>query len=77
MAIVIFKGTPAEGRALSQAIDRNCTCEFGLMGVRLLTCPAHRAFVEDQRFSDCLLFVRHMLAVREPGAGKRVLPLGS
>ncbi|HYY88736.1 MAG TPA: hypothetical protein VFA49_08065 [Chloroflexota bacterium] len=42
------------------AIARNCTCEFGLMGVRLATCGPHRMLTEDQRALNGLLFSRRM-----------------
>jgi hypothetical protein len=39
---------------------RNCTCEFGLIGVRLATCAPQRMLTEDQRALDGLLFARRM-----------------
>ena len=57
---VSWHGTQQESFALVNAIGRNCTCDFGLMGVRLATCSSHRMLMEDQRALDCLLFVRRM-----------------
>jgi hypothetical protein len=42
------------------SIARNCSCEFGLMGVRLTTCAPHRMLTEDQRALNGLLFVRRL-----------------
>ena len=58
---VVWNGTREESLALVNAIARNCTCEFGLMGVRLSTCASHRMVSEDQRALNGLLFVRHMV----------------
>ena len=57
---VLWHGTQQDSFELVNAIARNCTCEFGLMGVRLSTCSAHRMLVEDQRALDGLLFVRSL-----------------
>ena len=57
---VSWHGTQQESFDLVNAIGRNCTCEFGLMGARLTTCSAHRMLLEDQRALDGLLFVRRM-----------------
>lgn len=59
---VLWHGTQQDAFELANAIGRNCTCEFGMMGVRLSTCSAHRMLVEDQRALDGLLFVRSMAA---------------
>ncbi len=56
----VFNGTQREGVDLLNAIARYCTCEFGLMGVRLATCAPHRMLVDDQRALDGLLFARRM-----------------
>src|SRR5579864_5869252 len=45
---VVWHGTQQESFDLVNAIARNCTCEFGLMGVRLATCAPHRMLTEDQ-----------------------------
>lgn len=57
---VIWHGTQQESFDLVNAIARNCTCEFGLMGVRLATCAPHRMLTEDQRALNGLLFARRM-----------------
>jgi hypothetical protein len=57
---VSWHGTPQESLALLDAITRNCTCEFGVMGVRLSVCSAHRMLTEDQRALDGLLFAHRM-----------------
>ena len=59
---VVWHGTQQESFDLVNAIARNCTCEFGLMGVRLTTCAPHRMLTEDQRALNGLLFVRRMVA---------------
>ena len=58
---VVWNGTQEESFALVNAIARNCTCEFGLMGVRLSTCAPHRMLTEDQRALNGLLFARKMV----------------
>ena len=60
MATVIWHGTLNERRDLSRAVHHNCTCEFGLMGVRLSTCASHHMLNEDQRALDGLLFGRRI-----------------
>jgi hypothetical protein len=57
---VIWHGTQQESFDLVNAIARNCTCEFGLMGVRLATCAPHRMLTEDQRALNGLLFARRL-----------------
>jgi hypothetical protein len=57
---VVWHGTQQESFDLVNAIARNCTCEFGLMGVRLVTCAPHRMLTEDQRALNGLLFARRM-----------------
>ncbi len=57
---VVWHGTQQEAFDLVNAIARNCTCEFGLMGVRLATCAPHRMLTEDQRALNGLLFARRM-----------------
>ena len=63
MAKTIWNGTDAEAEQLLEAIARNCTCRFGLMGVRLSTCAPHRMLTDEQRALDGLLFGHH-IAVR-------------
>jgi hypothetical protein len=60
MQQVVWHGTQQESFDLVNAIARNCTCEFGLMGVRLATCAPHRMLTEDQRALNGLLFARRM-----------------
>ena len=60
MTQVVWHGTQQESFDLVNAIARNCTCEFGLMGVRLTTCAPHRMLTEDQRALNGLLFARRM-----------------
>jgi hypothetical protein len=55
---VVWHGSQQESFDLVNAIARNCTCEFGLMGVRLATCAPHRMLTEDQRALNGLLFAR-------------------
>src|ERR1700738_4518619 len=57
---VVWHGTQQESFDLVNAIARNCTCEFGLMGVRLATCAPHRMLTEDQRALNGLLFALRM-----------------
>ena len=57
---VVWHGSQQESFDLVNAIARNCTCEFGLMGVRLATCGPHRMLTEDQRALNGLLFARRM-----------------
>lgn len=57
---VVWYGSQQESQDLVTAVARNCTCEFGMMGVRLATCAPHRMLTEDQRALDGLLFARHI-----------------
>jgi hypothetical protein len=57
---VVWHGSQQESFDLVNAIARNCTCEFGLMGVRIATCAPHRMLTEDQRALNGLLFARRM-----------------
>jgi hypothetical protein len=57
---ITWHGTQEESLALIAAIARNCTCEFGLMGVRLSLCPPHQMLSQDQRALNGLLFARRM-----------------
>lgn len=57
---VVWHGSQQDSFDLVNAIARNCTCEFGLMGVRLATCAPHRMLTEDQRALNGLLFARRM-----------------
>ena len=57
---ITWHGTQQESFELVNAIARNCSCEYGLMGVRLSTCGSHLMLSDDQRALDGLLFVRRM-----------------
>jgi hypothetical protein len=57
---VVWHGTQQESFDLVNAIAHNCTCEFGLLGVRLATCAPHRMLTEDQRALNGLLFARRL-----------------
>ena len=74
---VVWNGTQEESLALVNAIARNCTCEFGLMGVRLSTCAPHRMLTEDQRALNGLLFARKMVdrLLREEFSSAESLPV--
>jgi hypothetical protein len=51
-----FGGGPIRSRAI------NCACEYSdedKSGPRLTTCAGHAALVNDQRFLDGLLWIRH------------------
>lgn len=57
---VIWHGTEQESLALVNAVSRYCSCQMGLMGVRLSTCASHRMLMEDQRALDGLLFAHRI-----------------
>lgn len=57
-----WHGNTQESSALVDAIAHNCTCEFGLMGVRVTTCAPHKALTDDQRWLDGLLYARKLRA---------------
>jgi len=73
MVYANFKGTTTEGHALVNAISHNCTCTFGVFGVRVTTCPPHLALINDQIWVDGLLFERWRFAHVAPGAAQRVI----
>jgi hypothetical protein len=75
---VVWHGTQQESFDLVNAIARNCTCEFGLMGVRIATCAPHRMLTEDQRALNGLLFARRMAdrLRQEELSGARTTPTG-
>jgi hypothetical protein len=60
--VVQWFGTQQESSDLLAAITRNCTCEFGLNGIRLAQCSPHSMLTTDQRALNGLLFVRRMAA---------------
>lgn len=55
-----WHGDGDESKALLEAVTHNCECQFGAFGVRNKTCAPHQAMVDDQRFLDGLLMMRHM-----------------
>jgi hypothetical protein len=58
----VFRGTDEEQSDLLAALEHNCTCEYSdedKTGPRVKTCVGHSALVNDQRFLDGLLWVRH------------------
>jgi hypothetical protein len=60
MLATTWHGTENEERELLHVAHHYCTCEFGLMGMRLSTCPLHNMLVQDQRALDGLLFARRI-----------------
>ena len=62
MPVVQWFGTRQESSDLIAAITRNCTCEFGLKGIRLKQCGPHNMLTSDQRALNGLLFARRMAA---------------
>jgi hypothetical protein len=56
-----WRGTSEESYALINAIAHHCTCRFGLTGIRLHVCSAHRLLTDNQRALDGLLFSRRMV----------------
>lgn len=57
---VVWHGTQEESFDLTNALSRNCSCEFGLAGVTLKTCAPHLMRVEDQRALNGLVFARRI-----------------
>ena len=62
ISTVALHGTPQENLDLVRAVNRNCVCQFGLMGLRRTSCPAHLMLADDQRALDGLLFGRRIAA---------------
>lgn len=60
MASVVWHGSQAESLALVNAVQANCECKFGALGVRLTTCAPHTMLTTDQRALDGLLFARYL-----------------
>jgi hypothetical protein len=52
----VWHGTKDEHKRLANAVARHCSCEVGMMGVRVNVCALHRILAEDQRILDGLLF---------------------
>ena len=57
---VSWNGTPGEYLELTRTLNRNCGCEFGLMGMQVSRCPAHD-LLEDQRALNGLLYARSIV----------------
>ena len=57
----LWNGTPGEYLDLVRILDRHCSCQFGLMGVRLTRCCAHH-LTDDQRALNGLLYGRRLAA---------------
>lgn len=55
----IFHADGAEAIRMEEALAHHCTCQFTESHFRTSTCAGHKALVEDQRFSDGLLFALH------------------
>lgn len=63
-----WHGTPAESERLNRALTHWCHqagegehCTFGLMGVRLQTCAAHKMLLDDQRALDGLVYAARLV----------------
>ena len=54
---IIWHGTGAEGRALADAINHNCSCQYDAAGARIQTCAPHSMLAGDQKSLDALVFV--------------------
>jgi hypothetical protein len=57
---VFWNGTSGEYVDLTRALEHNCRCQFGLMGMRQTRCNAH-ALLDDQRALDRLLYGRRIV----------------
>jgi hypothetical protein len=55
---IVWHGTKDEHKRLTNAVARHCSCEVGMMGVRVNVCAPHRMLAEEQRVLDGLLFAR-------------------
>lgn len=58
----VWHGTDEEQSDLLAALEHNCGCEYednNQQAPRLKTCGAHDALVNDQRFLNGLLEIRH------------------
>jgi len=71
----VWNGTEQESSELLLAIAHNCSCTFGVMGVRLTTCPSHELLTDSQRVLDHLVFSRRQVTqwVREEFTDDRLL----
>jgi hypothetical protein len=57
VSAIVWHGTEDDALDLMNALARNCTCELGPEGERVVTCAAHQV-IADQRALDRLLFAR-------------------
>jgi hypothetical protein len=71
MVYANFKGNQIEAHALVAALSHNCDCKFGVFGMRLTTCPPHRALLEDAPWLDRMLFERWLMHRENPDAAQR------
>lgn len=58
----VWRGTAEEQSDLLLALEHNCGCKYeddNKEAPRQFTCAAHYALVNDQRFLDGLLEIRH------------------
>jgi hypothetical protein len=56
-----WSGTQSEYLDLMRVLNRNCGCQFGLMGVRLSRCSTHD-LIDDQRVLNGLVYARRIAA---------------
>ncbi len=55
----VWPGSQEEAHALTAAVMRNCVCSYGVMGVRLTTCPPHAMLLDPDAVKH-LLFLRSL-----------------
>lgn len=55
-----WNGDQAEGMALADASNHNCTCKYDGDGFQSSTCGVHLAIKQNQRFLDGILWGRHI-----------------
>lgn len=69
VAAVVWHGTDTEALALLAALDAWCRqpegrtgqqCRHGWTPQQTAVCPAHRAFSQDQRYLDGLVYMRRL-----------------
>ena len=58
--VAVWHGTPTEGFALLAAMAHNCDCQRNTEGHRISICGVHNLLVNDQRWLDRQLFMRHL-----------------
>jgi hypothetical protein len=67
MPAITWQGTEHELARLHMAVDRNCDCAYGMVGLPPLTCAAH-TMLNQQNVLDHLLYVlrtRRVFITRE------------